>query len=110
MHLASILLFVCTATAVSLPDITGLTQLLPRKNGGSSNSGSGSGNSGSGNSGSSNGKCPPVWTTIAKELTKKFLSGNECTPDARAAIRLVFHDCGGTLPSSYTHLSHTISS
>jgi hypothetical protein len=38
-----------------------------------------------------------VWNDISKELTQKFLSGGQCNQDARAAIRLIFHDCGGEL-------------
>jgi len=37
--------------------------------------------------------CPAVWTTIAGQLTDMFVSGGQCTDDARAAIRGVFHDC-----------------
>jgi hypothetical protein len=39
------------------------------------------------------GKCPAVWTSISKDLTGMFVSGGQCTDDARAAIRAVFHDC-----------------
>ncbi|QDS75494.1 hypothetical protein FKW77_004717 [Venturia effusa] len=39
------------------------------------------------------GKCPAVWTTISRELSKMFVSGGGCTDDARASIRAVFHDC-----------------
>lgn len=39
------------------------------------------------------GKCPAVWTTISKDLTGLFVSGGQCTDDARASIRAVFHDC-----------------
>lgn len=42
-----------------------------------------------------------MWNDISKELTSKFLTGGQCNPDARAAIRLIFHDCGG---GSNTHL------
>ncbi|KAF2026869.1 heme peroxidase, partial [Setomelanomma holmii] len=31
---------------------------------------------------------------VSKELTAKFLTDGQCNPDARAAIRLIFHDCG----------------
>jgi manganese peroxidase len=41
----------------------------------------------------STGKCPAVWTTISKDLTGIFVSGGQCTDDARASIRAVFHDC-----------------
>ena len=39
------------------------------------------------------GGCPAVWTQVSKDLTAIFLSGGQCTDDARAAIRAVFHDC-----------------
>ncbi|KAE9970005.1 hypothetical protein BLS_005123 [Venturia inaequalis] len=39
------------------------------------------------------GKCPAVWTTISRELTKMFVYEGTCTNDARASIRAVFHDC-----------------
>lgn len=60
---------------------------LSVRSGGSSGSGSNSG-PGSG--------CPPVWTSIAKDLTAMFLdtSIGQCNDDARAAIREAFHDCG----------------
>ncbi|KAF1970660.1 heme peroxidase [Bimuria novae-zelandiae CBS 107.79] len=93
MRFISILFFSSSAAALSFPDIAGVTRLFARKNGGSSGSGS-SGSGSSGSSGSGDGKCPAVWTTISRELTQKFLTGGECNPDARAAIRLVFHDCG----------------
>ena len=41
----------------------------------------------------SGGGCPAVWTQVSKDLTAIFLSGGQCTDDARAAIRAVFHDC-----------------
>ncbi|KKY25335.1 putative ligninase lg6 precursor [Phaeomoniella chlamydospora] len=38
--------------------------------------------------------CPSVWTTIATDLKSTFVADNgTCTSDARAAIRLSFHDC-----------------
>ncbi|KAF2681444.1 class II peroxidase [Lentithecium fluviatile CBS 122367] len=86
MRLSNVVLFASTATALSFPDASVITSLFARKDG---SSGSGSGSSGSGS-----GKCPAVWTSISKELTKKFLTRGECNPDARAAIRLIFHDCG----------------
>jgi hypothetical protein len=39
------------------------------------------------------GKCPAVWTSISRELTGIFVFGGQCTDDARASIRAVFHDC-----------------
>jgi manganese peroxidase len=39
------------------------------------------------------GACPPVWSSISQELTAIFVAGGQCTDDARAAIRAVFHDC-----------------
>jgi hypothetical protein len=42
--------------------------------------------------------CPAVWTSVATELTTYYLdkSGKTpiCNPNARAAIRMIFHDCG----------------
>jgi Peroxidase len=43
--------------------------------------------------GPATGGCPAVWTQISKDLTAIFLAGGQCTDDARAAIRAVFHDC-----------------
>ncbi|KAH9214834.1 heme peroxidase [Leptodontidium sp. 2 PMI_412] len=41
------------------------------------------------------GSCPAVWTTIATQLKGMYLgSDGQCNDDARAAIRLAFHDCG----------------
>lgn len=86
MLLTSIVLFASSATAFSIPNVSSVLPLFARKDGGSgSSSGSGSGS----------GTCPPVWKEISAELTQQFLTGGECNPDARAAIRLIFHDCGG---------------
>ncbi|KAI0380169.1 putative class II peroxidase [Hypomontagnella monticulosa] len=39
-------------------------------------------------------QCPAVWTDVATDLGTTFLgSDGKCTDDARAAIRLAFHDC-----------------
>lgn len=39
-------------------------------------------------------QCPAVWTDVAADLGATFLDSNgKCTDDARAAIRLAFHDC-----------------
>ncbi|KAF9700425.1 hypothetical protein EKO04_001980 [Ascochyta lentis] len=73
MHLINILLLASSAAAISLPNFPEISQLFARKDGD---------------------KCPTVWTSISKELTGKFLSDGQCNPDARAAIRAVFHDCG----------------
>ncbi|KAK0662792.1 Low-redox potential peroxidase [Lasiodiplodia hormozganensis] len=37
--------------------------------------------------------CPAVWNDVASELRGWFLDGEGCSDDARAAIRLAFHDC-----------------
>ncbi|KAH8897547.1 heme peroxidase [Thozetella sp. PMI_491] len=38
--------------------------------------------------------CPAVWTQIAADFKSSFVaSDGSCTDDARAAIRLSFHDC-----------------
>ncbi|EKG20109.1 Fungal lignin peroxidase [Macrophomina phaseolina MS6] len=37
--------------------------------------------------------CPDVWQKVASELKGWFLDGSVCSDDARAAIRLSFHDC-----------------
>lgn len=39
------------------------------------------------------GGCPAVWQDVAAELKPWFLDGAVCSDDARAAIRLAFHDC-----------------
>lgn len=71
-----------SAAAISMPTLPDISVLFARKDGG-----------GSGRGGSSS--CPAVWTQISRDLTAKFLSDGQCNPDARAAIRAVFHDCGG---------------
>ncbi|KAI1079162.1 heme peroxidase [Whalleya microplaca] len=39
-------------------------------------------------------QCPSVWTDVATDLKTLFVgSDGTCTDDARAAIRLSFHDC-----------------
>lgn len=39
-------------------------------------------------------QCPAVWTEVATDLKSTFVdSDGKCTDDARAAIRLSFHDC-----------------
>lgn len=39
------------------------------------------------------GGCPSEWNDVASELKGWFLDGSVCSDDARAAIRLAFHDC-----------------
>ncbi|KAF2111446.1 heme peroxidase [Lophiotrema nucula] len=75
MRLTSVLLLASSASAISFPDLTPVTNLFARKDGGS-------------------GKCPAVWSSISKELTANFVTGGQCNPLARAAIREIFHDCG----------------
>jgi hypothetical protein len=42
----------------------------------------------------SRGDCPAVWQDVATDLHSLFVDGNgQATDDARAAIRLSFHDC-----------------
>ncbi|KAI2618733.1 class II peroxidase [Hypoxylon sp. NC1633] len=44
--------------------------------------------------GLSRAQCPAVWTDVATDLKTSFVgSDGTCTDDARAAIRLSFHDC-----------------
>ena len=39
-------------------------------------------------------QCPAVWTDVAADLKATFVDDDGlCTDDARAAIRLSFHDC-----------------
>jgi L-ascorbate peroxidase len=101
MRWTTIFLLASTATAFSWPEASSVTDLFARKNGGLKNSGSSgngsssSGSSGSGSGSSGNGKCPIVWAQISKDLTKAFLQDGQCNPLARAAIREIFHDCGG---------------
>ncbi|OTB13918.1 putative class II peroxidase [Daldinia sp. EC12] len=39
-------------------------------------------------------QCPAVWTDVAADLKETFLDGGgKCNDNARAAIRLAFHDC-----------------
>lgn len=44
----------------------------------------------------SSGSCPTIWTTVSADLTAMFSdqSTGQCTDDARAAIRVAFHDAG----------------
>lgn len=79
MHLTNILLLASSAAAISLPGFADVSSLFARKNGVSGGDSS----------------CPAVWTHVSKELTSKFLTDGQCNPAARAAIRAVFHDCGG---------------
>ncbi|KAK7530371.1 heme peroxidase [Phyllosticta citribraziliensis] len=37
--------------------------------------------------------CPKIWSQVASDLRDAFVSGGQCNDDARAAIRLAFHDC-----------------
>ncbi|ORY58903.1 heme peroxidase, partial [Pseudomassariella vexata] len=37
--------------------------------------------------------CPSVWTDVAADMKTSFIVDGACTDDARAAIRLSFHDC-----------------
>lgn len=74
MHFANLLLLASSATAISLPNFPDISQIFARQN---------------------TNKCPAVWSQISKELTAKFLTDGQCNPTARAAIRAVFHDCGG---------------
>lgn len=39
------------------------------------------------------GSCPSEWNDVSSELKGWFLDGAGCSDDARAAIRLAFHDC-----------------
>jgi hypothetical protein len=83
MHFTNLLLLASSAAAISLPGFSGISQLFARKDGD---------------------KCPAVWSQISKDLTQKFLTNGQCNPDARAAIRAVFHDCGGQLSCSNPNL------
>ncbi len=98
MRIFSILLLASSALAFTLPGVSSILPLFARlAKGGSDESGNKGGKTG-GNSttnGGSKSNCPAIWNTIATELTQKFLTGGQCNPDARAAIRMVFHDCGG---------------
>jgi hypothetical protein len=51
------------------------------------------GGKGAGGGNGNDGKCPPVWGQISKDLSRMFISGGQCNDDARASIRAVFHDC-----------------
>jgi hypothetical protein len=86
MLASSLLLFAASATAFSIPDFSTLLPLFARHNAQLDTRDGGS--------------CPAVWNKVSKELTSKFLTRGECNPDARAAIRLIFHDCGGGSLSS----------
>ncbi|KAI4863429.1 putative class II peroxidase [Hypoxylon rubiginosum] len=38
-------------------------------------------------------QCPSAWTDVAADLKTSFITNGDCNDDARAAIRLAFHDC-----------------
>lgn len=38
-------------------------------------------------------QCPAAWTDVAADLKTSFITDGLCNDDARAAIRLSFHDC-----------------
>ncbi|KAI1779650.1 putative class II peroxidase [Hypoxylon cercidicola] len=38
-------------------------------------------------------QCPSAWTDVATDLKTSFITDGKCNDDARAAIRLAFHDC-----------------
>ena len=82
MHASYILLMVSTATAFSFPDPSSISSLFARKDDDDELK-------------AKDGKCPTVWATISKDLTSRFLTDGQCNPAARAAIRAIFHDCGG---------------
>ncbi|KAI1767294.1 putative class II peroxidase [Hypoxylon sp. FL1150] len=37
--------------------------------------------------------CPAAWTDVATDLKSSFITDGDCNDNARAAIRLSFHDC-----------------
>lgn len=83
MRTLSVVILASTAAAFSFPESLSLPSLFAR------------GEDDVGYGGDDDGQCPDVWTDISKVLTKKFLRDGQCDPYARAAIRLVWHDCGG---------------
>ena len=80
MRLPSLIFFASPAFAFSLPDVSSILPLFARH---------------TSQLPTRDTKCPAVWNDVSKELTQKFLTAGQCNPDARAAIRLIFHDCGG---------------
>ncbi|KAF2735789.1 versatile peroxidase VPL1 [Polyplosphaeria fusca] len=78
MRVTNVLLLATTASAISFPDVSSITSLFARKNGGDGG----------------NKQCPAVWSSVSTTLTAKFLENGQCNKFARAAIRAVFHDCG----------------
>jgi hypothetical protein len=80
MHTSPLLLLASTATAFSLPDVSSILPLFARRDVVLETR--------------DGGNCPSKWNDISKELTGNFLTGGQCNPNARAAIRLIFHDCG----------------
>jgi hypothetical protein len=104
MRFTTALFFASTASALSFPDIPSVKSLFARTL-----------DSASGTLSSRDSTCPAVWTQISKALTTKFLTNGQCNPDARAAIRAVFHDCGGgffipltlvVVPNTHQHGRH----
>ena len=79
---SALLLFATSASALSFPDVSGILPLLTKR-------------SAELTARQKAAACPAIWTQVSKDLTAKFLSGGQCNQDARAAIRLIFHDCGG---------------
>ena len=81
MHYKNVLLLASTTSAISFPSLydisSGFKDVLNRRQTNSTTSG-----------------CPAVWNKVSAELTTMFLTGGQCNDDARAAIRLNFHECG----------------
>lgn len=76
MYYTNLLLLATTASAISFPTFGKVKDVLNRRETTSSSA------------------CPAVWSKVSAELTSMFLTGEQCNDDARAAIRLNFHECG----------------
>jgi hypothetical protein len=83
-----------TGPGGSRPNPTGLGGSLPSPTGFGGSPPSPVGSGGSPPSAPNQPACPPVWGAVAANLMSKFVdSTGAATDDARAAIRLSFHDC-----------------
>jgi hypothetical protein len=80
MYTSYLLLLASSASAFSLPDVSYTLPLFASRD--------------TALVARDGGNCPSKWNDISKELTGNFLTGGQCNPNARAAIRLIFHDCG----------------
>jgi hypothetical protein len=76
MHYRNALLFASTSSAIAFPSVDDISSRIRGVFHRRDNS------------------CPDTWNKVSGELTTMFLTNGQCNDDARAAIRLNFHECG----------------